>query len=67
MLQLFECCEHEEKCIGLPDHVYSPWNCLGKDPFYSCNQVYDECINSEDGDCKKSLKMIEQECPRKSF
>jgi len=40
---LFKCCEHEHKCTGYPAHIYSPWECLQSDPFYSCNQVFKEC------------------------
>ena len=36
----------------------------GKDPFYSCNQVYDECVNS-DGTCKSSLEYVRKYCPGK--
>ena len=27
---VFTCCEHENDCYGLPEHVFSPWKCLGK-------------------------------------
>ena len=47
---MFECCEHEGESLGFPEHVYSPWKCLGKDPFYSCNRVKKECLNETDGE-----------------
>jgi len=65
--RLFECCEHEQQCDGLPSHIYSPWQCLGKDPFYSCNQVYEECKTADDEACKTSLRVVEEDCPENLF
>lgn len=44
---MFNCCEHENDCYGIPEHVFSPWKCLGKNPFYSCMSVRDECAGIE--------------------
>jgi len=66
--RLFECCEHEDSCAGFPDHIYAPWKCLGKDPFYSCSRVYDECTNyTEDQSCKFSYETVISECPSSMF
>jgi len=59
---LFKCCEHEHKCTGYPAHIYSPWECLQSDPFYSCNQVFKECNQSNDG-CIEAYEIVEKECP----
>ena len=43
-VQFFECCEHKDWCIGVPNTIYAPWECLRSDPFYSCNDVFRECL-----------------------
>lgn len=44
-VKLFDCCEHEDSCFGNYSDLYSPWKCLKKDPFYSCNRVLSECLD----------------------
>jgi len=64
--QVFECCEHSDSCFGYPGHVYSPWNCLEKDPFYSCNRVQNECLNdnaSSSRECGENYQRVLRECP----
>jgi len=61
----FECCEHQENCRGIPPEVYSPWTCLQADPFYSCNEVLEECMSDEG--CKDSYKNITEFCPAEMF
>lgn len=43
-IKFFECCEHKEVCVGVIADVYSPWECIQTDPFYSCNHILDECL-----------------------
>jgi len=43
-IKFFECCEHKEVCVGVIADVYSPWECIQTDPFYSCNDILDECL-----------------------
>ena len=64
-IQVYECCEHEDACDGFPEHIYSPWNCLHKDPFYSCNTVRGECLNETEGDrgCKTNYQNFIRSCP----
>jgi len=64
---LFKCCEHEHKCNGFPNHIYSPWSCIKSDPFYSCSQVYEECMSSEYMGCKDQYEKTVEACPNEIF
>jgi len=61
----FECCEHEEKCIGISSDIYAPWECIDGDPFYSCNVILQDC--RDDNDCNEIYNEITRLCPAEMF
>ena len=68
-LKFYECCEHEDKCVGIPPEVYAPWLCLEADPFYSCDLVLEECVKDQtaDDNCIANFNDVIELCPTEMF